>query len=100
MFIDSGCALGTHADAMAMTGGVAIRLASSQQQVMGFMANIYRCGPQIQKPLHTHSNKTDRKREAVSEVRLVDVSMNSFDVKSVLKHRPCELHNIEQIYGH
>ena len=51
-------------------------------------------------PLHMHSNETARKREAVSQVRLVDVSMNSFDVKSVLKHRPCELHNIEQIYGH
>jgi len=49
--------------------------------------------------LYTHSNETAGKREAVSEVRLVDVSLGHMPVRklmngqSVLKHKPCEVHN-------
>jgi len=95
MFIDSGCALGDscrcNGDDGRCSNPIGVKVATGG----GFH------GKHIQvwssNPAGTHSNETARKREAASEVRLVDVSMNSLDhqpvgklmmVKSVLKHRP------------
>jgi len=82
MFIDSGCVLEDscqcNGDDGRCSNPISVKVATGD----GF-ENPWQTYTGVdlksRNPLHMHSNETARKREAASEVRLVDVSMNSFD---------------------